>query len=137
MSGSHSNPYVWNSSLTPSTFFAQPLLEPSNPLYFWQCTFEWIIFCKYPTCSIMSISPDIGHPPYSVVLDGSIHIAGHVPFPLGNFALISNLPYRKSAFPFVLIRADVYISFPNSSCSFLSSIVSLPSFTQAFPLSVY
>mgnify|MGYP006922403886 CR=1 FL=1 len=38
-------------------------------------------------CSIISISPLAGHPPYSE-LAGIIHIAGHEPFPDENLALL-------------------------------------------------
>jgi len=49
---------------------------------------------SFPLDSIISISPEAGHVPYSL-LAGRSQIAGQIQSPLGSFALTSTLPYLK------------------------------------------
>lgn len=39
---------------------------------------------------------------------GNIQKAGQIPFPVGHFALISNLPYKNETLPKVCIRPEVH-----------------------------
>jgi len=59
-----------------------------------------------PTFSMMSISPQAGHPA-SLMFVPSIQIAGHVPLPVGSLARTSTRPYRNSNRPRVLMLAEV------------------------------
>ena len=71
----------------------------------------------------MSISPK-GKPSSA----GNIQKAGQIPFPVGHFALISNLPYKNETLPKVCIRPEVH-----KALSFFSSkvlMINLPLFTH-------
>ena len=43
----------------------------------------------------------------NLAVGGNIHMAGHIPFPLGRSALISILPNLKDLLPLVMIREEV------------------------------